>query len=78
MHISSIYGSPMPYSVHVTGNIFIHGSGSFSGSPGSHGCIRLPLMHTRNVAEEFFGWIETGVPIRIRGAYIFQKQAQNK
>lgn len=72
MHVSTIYGSPMPYSVHVTGNIFIHGSAGFSGTPGSHGCIRLPLMSTRNVAQEFFDWIDIGVPIRVRGAYKFQ------
>jgi hypothetical protein len=74
MHISTIYGSKMPYSVHVTGNIFVHGSSSFSGSPGSHGCIRLPLMSTRNVAEEFYNWIETGVPIQVQGAYKFKSR----
>jgi hypothetical protein len=71
MHISTIYGSPMPYSVHVTGNIFIHGSAGFSSAPGSHGCIRLPLMSTRNVAEEFYNWIEIGVAIKVRGSYKF-------
>lgn len=76
MHISSIYGSPMPYSVHVTGNIFIHGSAGFSGRPGSHGCIRLPLLTTRNVAQEFYNWIEIGVPISVTGAYKFQNRAQ--
>lgn len=72
MHISTLYGSPMPFSVHVTGNIFIHGSASFTTKPGSHGCIRLPLMSTRNVAEEFYNWIDLGVPIQVRGAYKFQ------
>ncbi|HVT14071.1 MAG TPA: L,D-transpeptidase family protein [Fimbriimonadaceae bacterium] len=72
MHISKLYGSPMPFSVHVTGNIYIHGSNLFSGTPGSHGCIRLPLMETRNVAEEFYNWIDIGTPIRISGAYVFK------
>ncbi|MFI5384654.1 MAG: L,D-transpeptidase [Fimbriimonadales bacterium] len=74
MHISKLYGSPMPFSVHVAGNIYIHGSDRFSGAPGSHGCIRLPLMETRNIAEEFYDWIETGTPIKIRGAYEFGKR----
>lgn len=75
MHISKIYGSPMPFSVHMTGNIYIHGSDRFSSNPGSHGCIRLPLMETRNVAEEFYNWIEPGVPIKIRGAFNFHKKS---
>jgi lipoprotein-anchoring transpeptidase ErfK/SrfK len=74
MHISTIYGSPMPYSVHVTGNIYIHGSAGFTTAPGSHGCIRLPLMERRNVAEEFYNWIEPGTPVSIRGAYEFAKK----
>ncbi len=72
MHISTLYGSPMPFSVHITGNIFIHGSASFSSAPGSHGCIRLPLMERRNIAEEFYNWIEPGTPVRITGAYKFR------
>lgn len=73
MHISTLYGSPMPFSVHVTGNIFIHGSDRFTGTPGSHGCIRLPIMEARNIAEEFYNWIDVGVPIRIEGSYSFFK-----
>lgn len=71
MHLSTLYGSPMPFSVHVTGNIFIHGSDRITDQPGSHGCIRLPLSSRRNCAEEFFHWIEPGTPIRIVGAYDF-------
>lgn len=73
MHISTIYGSPMPFSVHINGNIFIHGSDRFSSLPGSHGCIRLPFMETRNVAEEFYNWIEIGVPVSIRGSFRFAR-----
>jgi lipoprotein-anchoring transpeptidase ErfK/SrfK len=76
MHISSIYGSPMPYSVHINGNIYIHGSAGFTYSPGSHGCIRLPLLSTRNVAQEFYNWVDVGVPVTVRGSYKFQKRAQ--
>lgn len=72
MHISTIYGSPMPFSVHVTGNIYIHGSNLFASTPGSHGCIRLPLMESRNIAEEFYNWIDLGTPIRVVGAYAFK------
>jgi lipoprotein-anchoring transpeptidase ErfK/SrfK len=72
MHISKLYGSPMPFSVHIFGNIYIHGSDRFSSQPGSHGCIRLPLMEDRNIAKEFFDWIDTGTPVRVKGAYGFQ------
>ena len=75
MHISKLYGSPMPFSVHVVGNIYIHGSDRFSSGPGTHGCIRLPMMQTRNIAQEFYGWIDSGTPVSIRGAFVFQKQA---
>lgn len=71
MHLSTLYGSPMPFSVHVVGNIFIHGSDRITDTPGSHGCIRLPLSSRRNCAEEFFHWIEPGTPIKIVGAYDF-------
>lgn len=73
MHISSIYGSPMPFSVHITGNIFIHGSTMVGAIPGSHGCIRLPVMTTRNVAEEFYNWIEPGTPVKVTGTFNFAK-----
>jgi lipoprotein-anchoring transpeptidase ErfK/SrfK len=75
MHMSKLYGSPMPYSVHLAGNIYIHGSDRFSSQPGSHGCIRLPLMETRNIAREFYDWIDTGTPVRVKGAYSFPPQA---
>lgn len=69
MHISTIYGSEMPWSVHVTGNIFIHGSQLFSDAPGSHGCIRLPLSGNSLTAQEFYDWIDVGTPVTISGRY---------
>ena len=74
MHISSIYGSPMPFSVHLVGNIFIHGSTLIGSTPGSHGCIRLPIMTTRNVAEEFYNWIDLGTPVEVTGSFKFDQE----
>lgn len=76
MHISTIYGSPMPYSVHLAGNIFIHGSTLIGSTPGSHGCIRLPVMTTRNVAEEFYNWIDIGTPVTVIGNFSFDKKTK--
>jgi hypothetical protein len=65
LHISTIYGSPMPWSVHLTGPIFIHGSEMFDDGVGSHGCIRLPVDRNRNWAEWFYNWAEPGIPVRV-------------
>lgn len=66
---SSIYNNaPMPYSVQVNGNIFIHGSGSVPRYPASHGCIRMPLTG-RNAAKWFFNWVSLGAPIRIQSDF---------
>jgi len=66
-HVSSIYKTPMPWSVHVTGAIYIHGSEWFSNSPASHGCIRLEMHGATDWAQWFYSWAESGVPIVIRG-----------
>jgi len=67
MHYSSLYdNAPMPYSVQVAGNIFIHGFGVVPAWPASHGCIRLPL-DGGNPAKWFFEWVEPGTPITIVG-----------
>ena len=64
-HYSSLYhNAPMPWSVQVSGNIFIHGFTSVPDYPASHGCIRLPLTG-RNPAKRFFEWVEAGTPIAI-------------
>ena len=64
-HYSSLYhNAPMPWSVQVSGNIFIHGFTSVPDYPASHGCIRMPLTG-RNPAKRFFEWVEAGTPIVI-------------
>jgi lipoprotein-anchoring transpeptidase ErfK/SrfK len=63
MHYSKLFhNAPMPFSVEVTGNIFIHGFSSVPHSPASHGCIRLPLDGD-NPARRFYEWVEPGTPI---------------
>lgn len=64
-HYSKLYdNAPMPWSVQVTGNIFIHGFTSVPNYPASHGCIRMPLDRG-NPARQFYEWVDVGVPIRI-------------
>jgi len=64
---SSLYNdAPMPYSVHLVGDIFIHGYPSVPSGPASHGCIRLPLDGT---AKFFFEWVEIGTPIKVTGKW---------
>jgi len=64
-HYSSLYdNAPMPWSVQVSGNIFIHGYTVVPDYPASHGCIRLPITG-RNSARRFFQWVDVGTPIRI-------------
>lgn len=64
-HRSSLYhNSPMPWSVQVRGNIFIHGHTEVPDFPASHGCIRVPLTG-RNPAKRLFEWIDPGTPIKI-------------
>jgi lipoprotein-anchoring transpeptidase ErfK/SrfK len=70
MHVSTIYGSKMPWSVQVVGNIFIHGSELFSDAPGSHGCIRLPMSGNSLTAQEFFDWVDVGVPVSVTGRWM--------
>ncbi len=68
MHLSSLYNNaPMPWSVHVVGNIFVHG---FTSTPrnGSSGCIRLPLTGA-NPARWFYYWVDIGTPITILGKW---------
>lgn len=73
MHYSRLYnGAPMPYSVQVSGNIFIHGFSSVPEEPASHGCIRMPLGSggdSSNPARWFFNWVTVGTPISITGRW---------
>jgi lipoprotein-anchoring transpeptidase ErfK/SrfK len=67
MHYSKLYqNAPMPYSVQVNGNVFVHGFSSVPRFPASHGCIRVPLDNG-NPAKQFFEWVEPGTPIEIIG-----------
>ena len=69
MHYSKLFqNAPMPYSVEVDGNVFIHGFTSVPSRPASHGCIRLPLDGD-NPARRFYEWIEPGTPIEISGKW---------
>jgi lipoprotein-anchoring transpeptidase ErfK/SrfK len=69
MHYSRRYdNSPMPWSVQVDGDVFIHGYASVPPAPASHGCIRMHLDGP-NPAKWFYDWIELGTPITIQGAW---------
>mgnify|MGYP002527910575 CR=1 FL=1 len=57
--------SYMPYSVQVTGHIFIHGYKSVPKYPASHGCVRVPYLTDGNPARFFYEWINKGTPIKI-------------
>ena len=67
MHYSRLYdNAPMPYSVQIGGNYFIHGFDSVPDYPASHGCIRLPLTG-QNPARLFYDWVDVGTPVVITG-----------
>lgn len=69
MHYSRIYdNAPMPYSVQVHGNYFIHGFTHVPDHPASKGCIRLPMTNG-NPAREFFEWVELGTVVVITGRW---------
>lgn len=78
---SSLYeDAPMPYSVQVHGNYFIHGSSSVPNYPASHGCVRMPLTG-RNAAKYFFRWVNLGVPVSLRygwSARVTALQTENR
>ncbi|MCC6402492.1 MAG: L,D-transpeptidase [Fimbriimonadaceae bacterium] len=56
--------APMPWSVQINGDIFIHGSGSVPRYPASHGCVRMPLTG-ENAAKRFWNWVELGTPVHV-------------
>src|SRR5881398_1845276 len=67
MHRSRLYhNAPMPWSVQVHENVFIHGFQKVPRHPSSHGCIRLPLAGA-NPAKWFYDWIDVGTAIDIKG-----------
>jgi lipoprotein-anchoring transpeptidase ErfK/SrfK len=66
LHHSSLYNNaPMPWSVQVNGNVFIHGFKSVPSKPASHGCIRMPVKGAR----WFYGWVDVGTPVSVEGAW---------
>ena len=69
MHYSKLYdNAPMPYSIQVVGNVFMHGFSSVPNYPASHGCIRLP--NGRNSAAKFlYNWVEKGVEVNVHGTW---------
>ncbi len=65
MHYSSLFqNAPMPWSVQINGNIFIHGFTSVPDYPASHGCIRVPLTNG-NPAKFFYEWVLSGTPVSV-------------
>lgn len=63
MHRSSLYhNAPMPWSVQIYGNVFIHGFTEVPDYPASHGCIRVPL-DGGNPARFFYEWVDDGAPV---------------
>ena len=68
-HYSKLFhNAPMPYSVQVSGNYFIHGFSSVPNRPASHGCIRVPLTGA-NPAKLFYEWVDVGTPVHIVGRW---------
>ncbi len=57
-HVSSIYGSPMPYSVFFNGGIAFHQGDIRSGSAG---CIRMQ----RSAAREFYSSLRRGDVVQV-------------
>ena len=69
MHKSRLHNdAPMPWSVQIVGNIFIHGFKSVPGRAASSGCIRVPLTGG-NPARWFWYWIEPGTPVSFLGKW---------
>ena len=69
MHYSSLYNNaPMPYSVQLAGDIFIHGFHSVPEVPASHGCIRVPISGS-NPARWFYRWVDVGTPVTVKGRW---------
>ena len=63
MHRSRLYhNAPMPWSVQVHENIFIHGFRKVPRRPSSHGCIRLPS----EAARKFFSEIPIGTLVTVQ------------
>jgi hypothetical protein len=78
MHRSRLYHyAPMPWSVQVHKNVFIHGFRRVPLHPASHGCIRLPLAGA-NPAKWFYDWIDIGTAVSIRGHWPAPRVVANR
>jgi hypothetical protein len=74
MHYSKRYHhAPMPFSLQVNGNYFIHGFTAVPDKPASHGCIRVPLS-ADNPAKKLYEWAELGTPVTISGQWQDQSE----
>jgi hypothetical protein len=63
-HVSTIYGSPMPYSQFFSGGQAFHAvSGSVHSRPGSYGCVNL----TRADAKRLWSVLHKGDAVHVRG-----------
>ena len=62
MHVSSIYkGAKMPYFMRLNCGDFGMHQGIVTGSPASHGCIRLPAA----IARKWYGRVPAGTEVNI-------------
>ncbi len=63
-HVSSVYGSPMPYSMFFSGGQAVHGSLNhlFSGS-GSHGCVNMTVA----TVKALWPLVPTGTTVYVYG-----------
>jgi lipoprotein-anchoring transpeptidase ErfK/SrfK len=70
MHYSTLYeNSPMPHSVRIHGNYYLHGFSVVPEYPASHGCIRLPIREGNFLpAQQFYEWVKVGTPVRVTGS----------
>lgn len=76
IHYSHLYDeAPMPYSVQVDGNVFIHGYSSVPRYPASHGCVRMPLGRA-NPARQFYEWVDIGTPVTIQGEWRWKDEGR--
>ena len=67
-HTSTLYPAPTPNmynSLYFHGAIAIHGSNHVPPHPASAGCVRV----TPSAADQLFGALQVGDPVRVLGAY---------
>ncbi len=64
-HVSSIYGSEMPFMQRLTWTGIALHAGALPGYPASHGCVRMPLKF----AELLFGATRLGTPVVIANRF---------